>query len=158
MPALEAIDLSFFETAPTIVHRHVLVAKPRERVFAAVARDPSGWGRWFPGFSDDGRWETPPPHGVGSTRTVRAFRTRYRETILAWDEGERWAFRVDEVSAPLFKAFAEDYRFADEGSGTRLSWTVAARPALGLRLAAPLLPLGLGLMLRRAGAGLTRVA
>jgi hypothetical protein len=158
MPSLEAVDVSFFDRAPKVVRRDAYVAAPRDRVFAAVATDPAGWGRWFPGFSDDGRWETPPPHGIGSTRTVRAFGVRYRETILAWDEGERWAFRIDEVSAPLFKAFAEDYRFSDEGSGTRLSWTVAVRPGLGLRLAAPLLPFGFGLMLRGAAKGLSKVA
>jgi Polyketide cyclase / dehydrase and lipid transport len=158
MSALEGVDLTFFENAPRVVHRGAHVAAPRDRVFAAVANDPAGWGRWFPGFSDDGRWETPAPHGVGSVRTVRAFGVRYRETILAWDEGERWAFRVDEVSVPLFKAFAEDYRLADEGSGTRPSWTVAVRTGPGLGVGAPLLPGVFGLILRRAATRLARVA
>jgi hypothetical protein len=51
-------------------------------------------------------------------RTVRAFGVRYRETILAWDEDERFAFHVDETSAPMFKAFAEEYRLSDTDSAT----------------------------------------
>jgi hypothetical protein len=158
MPELERVDLTFFDTAPRLVVHHVHVAAPRDRVFATVAEDPSGWGRWFPGFRDDGRWETPPPHGVGSVRTVRAFRARYRETILAWDEGVRWAFRIDEASVPGFRAFAEDYRFADEGTGTRLSWIVALRPGPALRVAAPVLSWGFGMLLRRAATRLGPVA
>jgi hypothetical protein len=157
VPAFEPVALSFFDKAPQVVHRYAHVAAPRERVFAAVATDPAGWGRWFPGFSDDGRWETPPPHGVGSVRSVRSLGVRFTETILAWDENQRWAFRVDRASFPLAKAFAEDYRFSDDGSGTMVSWTVATCPGLGLRLGSPLLPFGFGLLLDRAAARLARV-
>jgi hypothetical protein len=158
VPVLEPVELSFFDNAPQVVRRYAHVAAARDRVFAAVATDPAGWGGWFPGFSDDGRWETPPPHGVGSVRNVRSFRVRFTETILAWDDNERWAFRLDRASFPLAKAFAEDYRFSDDGSGTMVSWTVAMDPGLGLRLGSPLLPFGLGLLLDRAAARLPRVA
>jgi Polyketide cyclase / dehydrase and lipid transport len=157
VPAFEPVELSFFDTAPRVVHRQAHIDAPRERVFAAVAADPAGWGRWFPGFSDDGRWETPPPHGVTSIRTVRSLGVRFTETILAWDENERWAFRVDSASFPMAKAFAEDYRFSDDESGSMVSWTVAMTPGLALRLVSPLLPLGLGLLLDRAAARLPRV-
>jgi hypothetical protein len=130
------------------------VDAPRGPVFAAVAADPAGWGRWFPGFSHDGHWDTPPPYGVGSVRSVRSLGVRFTETVLAWDENERWAFRVDTASLPVAKAFAEDYHFSDDGAGTMLSWTVAMMPGLGLRLAAPLLPFGFGLLLDRAAAHL----
>ena len=95
---------------------------------------------------------------MGSVRSVRSFGVRFTETILAWDDDERWAFRVDKSSAPMAKAFAEDYRLTDEGSGTLLSWTIALKPGLGLRLGAPLLPFGFGLVLRRAAARLPKVA
>lgn len=160
MQSLERIETSFFETAPTIVIRSALIAAPRTRVFDRIANDPAGWGDWFPGFDHSGRWETPAPHGVGSVRTVRAFSTTYRETVLVWDEGERWSFRIDELSGPvrLFGAFGEDYRLTDEAGGTRLTWTVAMRPRLMLRLAGPVLGWGFQLVLKRVAAGLTRVA
>ena len=157
MRALEPVDLSFFDDAPALVRNEALVTAPREQVFRAIAADPAGWGRWFPGFGDDGRWETPPPYGVGSVRSVRAFATRYRETILAWQDGERWAFRVDETTSPLFRAFAEDYRVSDAAAGTLLTWTVAFRPAPAMRPLSPLAPFAMGAVLRRAAGRLSRV-
>ncbi len=159
MRTLERVDLSFFENAPLSLTNVVHVAAPRSRVWAEISGDPAGWGRWFPGFDSSGRYETPEPHGVGSVRTVKAFRTPYRETILAWDEGERWAFRVDEVGGPpTFAAFAEDYQLADEGEGTRLTWVAAFRPGLLMKPAKPLAPLAFRKMAQRVGANLTKVA
>lgn len=158
MKTLESVELPFFADAPTVVRTQGFIAASRSDVFAHIAGDPAGWGDWFPGFSKDGKWESPAPYGVGSVRTVRAFRVRYRETILAWDTNERWAFRVDETDSGMFAAFAEDYRLSDEGSGTRLSWTVAFRPRAAMRLAGPVAPLAFRLMARRVAAGLTRVA
>jgi Polyketide cyclase / dehydrase and lipid transport len=154
---LEAVELSFFDHAPLVIRRDAHVKAPRDRVFAAVATDPAGWGKWFPGFSDDGRWDTAAPHGVGSVRTVRSLGVRFTETVLAWDVDERWAFRIDKASLPIAKAFAEDYRFADDGEGTMVSWTVATIPGVGLRLAAPLMGFGFGIMLDRAATRLARV-
>lgn len=155
---LEPVEQSFFVDAPVTVTTHTFVAAARGDVFAAISGDPAGWGDWFPGFNHDGRWETPPPHGVGSVRTVRAFRTDYRETILAWDADERWAFRVDSTSSPMFAAFAEDYRLADAGPGTLLSWTVAFRPSRVMRLVAPVAPAAFGIIARKLAKDLGRVA
>ena len=128
-----------------------------ERGVVLTTAEPGSWGRWFPGFSDHGRWETPSPYGVGSVRTVRVFGIRYRESILAWDNGRRWAFRVDETTAPMFKAIAEDYQFADEGTGTRLSWTVGVRPSLAPLVSARLMRVYLRIVLRRASMDLGRI-
>jgi carbon monoxide dehydrogenase subunit G len=158
MRTLETVDVSFFQDAPTVIRSEVIIAAPRSAVFAKIATDPAGWGDWFPGFSHDGEWETAEPHGVGSVRQVRAFRTGYRETMLVWDEGQRWAFRVDASNSPLFAAFAEDYSLADDGSGTRLTWTVAFKPRPAMRLVAPLAPAVFRQIARRVASGLTRVA
>jgi hypothetical protein len=155
---LQPVELSFFADAPNKVTTHTFVAAARSDVFAAISGDPAGWGDWFPGFDHGGRWESPAPHGVGSVRLVRAFRTDYRETMLAWDDGERWAFRVDSSGSRLFTAFAEDYRLADAADGTLLSWTVAFRGGPGMRLAAPVTPSIFGLVARRLAQRLGTVA
>jgi uncharacterized protein YndB with AHSA1/START domain len=155
---LEPVELSFFADAPRKVTTHTFIAAPRERVFAAISGDPAGWGDWFPGFDHSGRWESPAPQGVGSVREVRAFRTDYRETILAWDDGERWAFRVDACGSGMFTAFAEDYRLSDAPGGTQLSWTVAFRPGRVMKLAAPVTPMAFPLVARRMGKKLAVVA
>ena len=158
MRTLEPVELSFFGDAPVSVTTHTFVAATRPAVFAAISGNPAGWGDWFPGFDHTGRWESPQPHGVGSVRLVRAFRTDYRETMLAWDTDDRWAFRVDSSSSGMFAAFAEDYRVTDAGDGTLLSWTVAFRPARGLKLAAPVMPTVFGMMARRFAKKLAVVA
>jgi hypothetical protein len=146
---LEPVEESFFRDAPVIITTHNFVNAKRSAVFAAISGDPAKWGDWFPGFSHNGRWETPSPQGVGSVRTVDAYRTKYRETILAWDADERWAFRVDSTSAAMFEAFAEDYRLDDAGPGTLLTWTVAFRPGRAVRVAAPIAPATFRLMAGR---------
>lgn len=158
MKPLQPVDASFFETAPHIVTNSALVRAPREAVFTAIALDPAGWGRWFPGFDHGGRYVTEPPYGVGSVRLIRAFFADYRETVLIWEPGERWSFRVDAMQRPMFSAFAEDYRLADEAGGTRLTWTVALATGRLGRIAAPLMPAGFGSVLKRAAKGLTREA
>ena len=158
MRDLEPVDESFFRDAPISITNRNFLAAPRAAVFAAISGDPAGWGEWFPGFSRHGRWETEPPHGVGSRRAVDAYSSEYRETILAWDPDERWAFRVDRTDAPMFEAFAEDYRVTDAGEGTLLSWTVAYRPARAMRLATPIARPVFRLMARRMSKRLARFA
>jgi hypothetical protein len=156
--SLEPVDESFFREAPVIVTNRNLLAAPRAAVFDCIAGDPAGWGDWFPGFSHNGRWDTAPPHGVGSRRTVDAYRSEYRETILAWDTNERWAFRVDATTSPLFTAFAEDYRLTETPGGTELSWTVAYRPARAMRIAGPIARPAFRSMARRMSARLAAAA
>ena len=158
MRSLEPVDESFFREAPVIVTNRNLLAAPRATVFDCIAGDPAGWGDWFPGFSHNGRWDTAPPHGVGSRRTVDAYRSEYRETILAWDTNERWAFRVDATTSPLFTAFAEDYRLTETPGGTELSWTVAYRPARAMRIAGPIARPAFRSMARRMSARLAAAA
>lgn len=158
MRNLERVDLSYFSTAPKIVRSEGFINAPRGKVFEHISGDPAGWGDWFPGFDHSGKYETPEPQGVGSVRTIRAFRTPYRETVLAWVDNERWAFRVDAMGSPMFKAFAEDYALSDQGAGTLLTWTVAFSGALPLRLAAPVMSLTFRSVVRRVAGGLTKVA
>jgi carbon monoxide dehydrogenase subunit G len=157
MFACQAVDLDFLNTAPNRVTVNVKVARPPSEVFAALAHDPANWGEFFPGFDKTGHYHRPGPHGVGSRRTVRFTVVKAEETILAWDEGARWTFRVDSVLAPVFHAFVEDYRFEPDGSdGTLLRWTMAYKPRLAFKLARPVLPRVLKLILARAGHNLER--
>ena len=152
MFACEAVDLDFLNTAPIRLGAAVNVGRPPSEVFAAFAHDPANWGEFFPGFDKTGRYHTPVPHGVGARRTMRVTCVKFEETILAWDEGARWAFRVDSAQAPVFDAFVEDYHFEPDGSdATLLRWTIAYKPRLAFKLARPVLPRVMMLMLTRAG-------
>ena len=129
--SLRAVDLDFLETARHRVTVTEVLPAPPEAVFAALAEDPAGWGAWFPGFSDAGRYVTPGPHGVGSQREVFARGSRFLETILVWEPGRRWAFRVDEAGLPAVRALAEDFTLTPEGSGTRVDYTMAQETSPG---------------------------
>jgi hypothetical protein len=54
--------------------------------------------------------------------------TRYKETILAWDAPSRWAYRVDECSAPIARALVEDWVIAPNGDGSVVRWTFTIDP------------------------------
>jgi hypothetical protein len=157
MPSLlRPVDLDFLETAP---YRHVvteIVRRPADAVFAAISQDPAGWGAWYPGFSHRGRYLTPPPHGVGAVREVTMLGVRFREQVLAWDAPLRWAFFVDQASAPFATAFAEDYRVTAEGADTAVQWTLAIDPRGLVRRATPLMGAVLPRLFRRAMANLER--
>ncbi|WP_029431976.1 SRPBCC family protein [Blastococcus sp. URHD0036] len=129
--SLRAVDLDFIDSAKhRVTVSHVLPASP-DVVFAALAEDPAGWGAWFPGFTDAGRYLTPGPHGVGSQREVFARGSRFLETVLAWEPGRRWAFRVDEAGLPAVRALAENFLLTPEGSGTRVDYTMAQETSPG---------------------------
>ena len=101
-------DLSFLARAPfQQVHRG-LVALPVDRVFAGVAARPEAWPSWF-ALARECHYDGVPPNGVGASRllTLRGG-IGAREPLLAWDENERFAYRVEELNVPGIRAFVEE--------------------------------------------------
>ena len=136
---LRAEPHEFITTAPTVLRYSAELAASPERIFAELSGNPANWRHWFPGLRD-GSYDSPEPHGVGSLRRVRvAGAGTYRETIVAWDEPRRWAWRVDATTLPLADALVEDWTLEPLGSTTRVTWTFAVDPkswfGLGLKLA-----------------------
>jgi len=116
----EAVGLEFLDSAPVLLATNVTVNRPPDEVFAAFAHDPATWGEFFPGFDRSGYYHTPGPHGVGSGYAKRFLGITVEERVLAWDEGKRFASRVERTSLPVFHAWVEDYRFEpDGGNGTQ---------------------------------------
>lgn len=151
----EVVDLDFVDTAPTRLDFTARVGRPTSEVFAAFAHDPANWGEFFPGFDATGCYQTPKPHGVGTRRSARFTGFTFAETVLVWDEGVRWAFRVDSSQAPIFRAAVEDYRFERDGDdATLVHWTLAYKPRLAFAFAEPVLARVLPLALTRAARNL----
>ena len=153
---MRPVELDFVDTAPTRLTFEETLAAPQEEVFDAVAGDPGGWARWFPGVSAGG-YGGVAPYGVGTPRWVKVGGITYRETILAWDAPSRWAFRVDHTPAPIAHALVEEYTVEPLGSNESLfRWTFACDPKPFFRLSAPLAPRVFSAIFRRAAANLER--
>ena len=153
----EAVDLDFLETAPIRLDATVKLGRPPTDVFAALAHDPANWGEFFPGFDKSGRWQTPVPHGVGSSYTKRFIGITVEESVLVWDEGSRLAFRVDATTAPVFHAWVEDYHFESDGTGgTLLRVAIGGKGRLAVKLAGPVLPRVFTPLMTRMGHNLER--
>ena len=142
MNKLRAEDLAFLERAPKRWDFEEPVAATPEAVFEAISADPSTWS-WFPGLSKDARYHGPGPPGVGSIREVSMAGTTYKETVLAWEPPTRWAYRVDECSAPIARALVEDWVIQPKGEGSVVRWTFTIDPRAlfiaGLPVAGPLM-------------------
>jgi hypothetical protein len=81
---------------------------------------------------------------------------KIEETILAWDEGARFAFRVDSTGAPAFHAWVEDYQFEPDGKGTLLRVAIGSKPRLAFKLATPVLARAFTLLMTGVGQNLER--
>jgi uncharacterized protein YndB with AHSA1/START domain len=107
-----------------------------ETVWPALA-DATAWPSWFSGMKD-AHYTSPQPYGVGSTRCVRVMSLVADETILAFDVGRRFAFRVDSTNLPLFAALVEVVTLEAVGGTTRVVYRQALEPKPWLRLLMPL--------------------
>jgi hypothetical protein len=151
----EAVGLEFLDSAPVLLATTVTVNRPPDEVFAAFAHDPATWGEFFPGFDRSGYYHTPGPHGVGSGYAKRFLGSTVEERVLAWDEGKRFASRVERTSLPVFHAWVEDYRFEpDGGNGTLIRIAIGGHPRVPVKLANLVLPRALPAVLNRAGRNL----
>jgi uncharacterized protein YndB with AHSA1/START domain len=151
--SLRTVDLDFLESAPLRFVFEADVAAPQADVFAAISADPSTWS-WWPGH-DEGSYESPPPHGVGSRRHMRMGDSWYRETILAWDEPTRWAYRVDESADSLLEALVEDWRVGGDADGSTVRWTFAVEPGADVAAGFPAAKTMIGDMFDQAMANLS---
>jgi hypothetical protein len=137
---LAPVEMDFLDSAPIRVQRTMVVRCSPADVFSLVARDPSSWGQWCPGFTTESDWLTAPPHGVGSRRAMRAFGRVFDETILAWEPDTQFAFRVDRGPGASTRAFIEDWKLAavdGDARATRATWTMgvdSTSPSVFVRL------------------------
>jgi hypothetical protein len=158
MPKLRPVTLDDLPLAPVTIRVDARISAPRQRAFDLFSEDPARWGEFHSALDGKGRWLSRTPEGVGSVRRIGSGPVDVIETILAHDNGKRWAFRVDESTLPMAKAMLEDYVFEDAPGGCLLIWTAGIWPIGPAALARPVLTLALGSMIRQLAAGVGRVA
>jgi hypothetical protein len=156
MRDMEPMTLAEIETAPFRVHKTARFEASPDALFAQMI-EPKRWVEWFP-LMYRADWLTLKTNSVGAEREValRVFGT-YRERMLAWDPGERFAFTMTGSTSPLVARMAEDWRMAREGNGVRLDWTVGAYPTTLGKLGSPALKAVLSKLFTGGGAKLEKL-
>lgn len=155
MTACREVGMEFFDEAPARFVAEVEIAATPSDVFDAF-EDAASWPQWALPITRV-EWTSPPPFGVGTTRTVTMIGGVGKEVFIAWERERRMAFRFTETSMPNTAAFAEDYQVTDLGNGrTRVRWIMAMEPtgpsATMLRVLGFAMRWGLQFMLNRFAA------
>ena len=97
----------FLSSAPHRMADVMEISRPADQVWAELTSGETlSWCRLLSGVT----WTSPRPFGEGTTRTVRTLggAVALKEVYFRWEEGRRNSFYVSEVTAPLFRTFAED--------------------------------------------------
>ncbi len=122
-------DGRFLAEAPVMLSATLAIARPAAEVWADLTGEGTlGWCRVLDAIT----WTSPRPLGVGTTREVRALRGAigFRERYFRWEEGRRKSFTAVEATAPLARAFAEDYLVEPAGEGScTFTWAIAYEPS-----------------------------
>jgi uncharacterized protein YndB with AHSA1/START domain len=123
---LRAVGLEFLDSAPQRFRQEAVVAASRAEVFDALA-DASGWAEWFPGV-EWARYAGSGEPGVGTIRESQVAGARYDETMLVWEAGRRWGYRIDRATQPVARAQVELHELEDAAQGTLVRWIIATEP------------------------------
>ncbi|EFL30153.1 conserved hypothetical protein [Streptomyces viridochromogenes DSM 40736] len=133
---LRPVGLDFVAAAPV---RQVCVREisaPVGAVYRAL-EDVPGWVEWFPQVT------AARPVDEGAGRDIRLQGgVRFRESVIAAQEPEVYAYRVDVTNAPGVRAIVEEWRLTPAGTagtGTRVRWTFATDGTAAYRLAMKLI-------------------
>ena len=121
-------DASYFTDAPIRPRFPWELPVTPEQLFA-VFEDPESWPKWVHGIGKV-VWTSPPPYGVGTTRTVIFWGgMEVYEEFVVWEAGRRMAFVFYGTTQEVWKRFGEHYEVEPlPDGGCRLVWTVAYEP------------------------------
>jgi hypothetical protein len=148
---LRPVGLDFVDTAPVrLVFAQEISATPKA-VFHALNDDVPGWAEWFAAVTR----ARPLDDGAGRDIRLRGG-GHFRETVIAAQDAEVYAYRVDVTNAPGVRALAEEWRLVPAGTGTRVQWTFAADGTALFRFAVKAARAGLGRAFRDAVTTLDR--
>jgi hypothetical protein len=140
----QPVDETFFDTAPFRMSDTFETSHPASYVWRELtAAHPLNWCRMLREVS----WTSSRPLGVGATRTATALAGAMvlHEQFFRWEEGRQHSFYALDVSAPLFRRWAEDCLVEPISEcSCRLTWVIAIEPRSVARPANPLNRLVLG--------------
>lgn len=124
----DPVDDAFVDTAPIRYVNTVVVDAAPEAIWAAL-EDAAAWPRWATVIKNV-EWTSPPPFGIGTTRTVTMTgKMCGYEEFIAWEPNRRMGFRFNSASMNGVSAFAERYTLEPVSpTQTRVTWVMAMAP------------------------------
>lgn len=126
----------FFNHSKKIYTLEATIKHSKEKVWNAII-DADNWHRWFPGVIAASYGESKQPYGIGTRRFATVGKAKYEETILAWEDNKRFAYRIDRATVPIAHAQIESTELETNDDGTKLRWILACDRKLLLYLMAP---------------------
>lgn len=156
LTAMVPQDETFFRDAPQLIRQRISLGAEPDLVFAALA-DARSWTKWFP-LMNEAEWLTDKTSGVGAEREVNLrLLGRYRERMIAWEPGVRYAFTIVASNSGMATSVSEDYRISPDGPGRSfLDWTFAAAPKSWVKPVSPVVRLAMQQIFKAAGPRLDR--
>jgi hypothetical protein len=133
----EPVSDSFVDTAPARYVNSVRIDATPACIWKAL-EDASAWPRWATPIKNV-EWTSPPPFGVGTTRTVMMIgKMTVFEEFIAWESNRRMSFRFNEASMNGVSAFAERYTLdVISAHATQVTWVMAMAPKGVSKLVVP---------------------
>ena len=133
----DKVGLDFLDSAPINILLTAELNITPEALFKQF-EDPNAW-EWA-GIKSV-VWETEPPFGLGTTRTIDiAGQGKVQEYFLLWEHGKRMAFRFEKGEMKLVSTFVEDYQVEALADGRcRLTWNIGMQLRGFARILSPLL-------------------
>jgi carbon monoxide dehydrogenase subunit G len=128
----------FVDDAPVRYVNSVRIEASPASIWAAL-EDAAAWPRWATVIKNV-EWTSPPPFGVGTTRTVTMIgKMLGYEEFIAWEPHRRMSFRFNEASMDGVRAFAERYTLDPvSAQTTQVTWVMAMAPKGVSKLIVPL--------------------
>ncbi|MCT9088646.1 SRPBCC family protein [Streptomyces sp. ASQP_92] len=148
---LRPVELDFAESAPVRLAFTTRLSAAPGAVYRALAEEVADTPVWFSSVAA----ARPLDGGAGREVRLRGG-VFFRETIMATDPGERYAYRIDETNTPGVRALLEDWRLRPAGPGTLVRWTMAGEGPALFRLAMRAAGPGIGQSFRGAMRALDR--
>lgn len=150
MKTLTPTDLDFLDAAPVRIVASTTVPTTPAALFDLLA-DAASWPTWFP-LMKRAAWSNGRSGGLGAEREVGLrLLGRFRERMIAWAPGERFAFTMTGSTSPMARQMAEDYRLTAIDGGTRLDWVLAVTPTIVGKAAMPVMRVLMRRLFARAG-------
>jgi hypothetical protein len=151
------VDLGFLDSAPLRLTFAGTLSAPPAAVFDALAREVTALPRWY-GAVASAEYAGTTPYGAGSKRRVKLVGgVTFHEEVIAWNDPDRYAYRMERTTLPGIRAMAEQWSVLETPAGTRVAWTMAVDAALptaaALRASVP----GIAVATRRALGRLDRM-